>query len=65
MVGLRIEEVNVAGASYSQTVLFPVFILTVDRIVSMARVFHLEINEEDIEELVEEHTEDLTTVNLE
>lgn len=39
-------------------------ILTVDRIVSLGKAFHLEANVEDIEELVDEHVEDLTTENL-
>lgn len=39
-------------------------ILIVDRIFSLGKAFYLEANVEDIEKLVEEHAEDLTTENL-
>jgi len=37
----------------------------VDKIVSLGKALHLEVNEEDIKELVEEHSKDLTTEDLE
>jgi len=37
----------------------------VDKIVSLGKALHLEVNEEDVEELVEEHSKDLTTEDLE
>ena len=36
----------------------------VDKIVSLGKALHLEVNEEDVEELVEEHSKDLTTEDL-
>jgi hypothetical protein len=36
-----------------------------DKIVCLGKALHLEINEEDVEELVEEHSKDLTTEDLE
>ena len=35
------------------------------KIVSLGKALHLEVNEEDVEELVEEHSKDLTTEDLE
>jgi len=37
----------------------------VDKIVSFGKALHLEVNEEDVEELVEEHSKDLTTEDRE
>jgi len=37
----------------------------VDKIVSLDKALHLEVNEDDVEELVKEHSKDLTTGELE
>ena len=36
-----------------------------NQIVSLGKTLHLKVNEEDVEELVEEHSKDLTTEDLE
>ena len=36
-----------------------------NQIVSLGKALHLEVNEEDVKELVEEHSKDLTTEDLE
>jgi L-asparaginase/Glu-tRNA(Gln) amidotransferase subunit D len=37
----------------------------IDKIVSLGKALHLGVNEEDVEELLEEHSKDLTTEDLE